>query len=416
MVKLRLNYLLLFNFFALSGTAYGALAGGRPNSFSEGQNSFAGVVNPANAVWIADRFDIGAFWVHQKSSLTNRDNNPLFPPGKIDFSYKTRNLFTVDAAIHKQFCLELGSHAVESSIGLAAYTLPSYLKLRTKLPLRVIGTTPLRITSRTDGLSAIFSFKLGCSHSIGFSLDYLYLSHLRNGYQNSDNPLRSVSPGHVTNKGTDHSHGLGLVVGWRWKITDHLDFGVAWSKKSYCGKFRKYRGFEPHHAKNFTPLTIGGGFTYRFATRWACRLEALWSNFGNLPGANNNVLSDGSLNLNKRGSDKSPGPGLQNATLINLGVGYQVNSMLAVGVGYSHRLKNSRHSPLILSHVYMIQTIYDVLSFGANLNFHKQNLFLVVSHGFRHNVSGLMPIELGGGRFRGGKQNNSVSLSWGYQY
>lgn len=411
-----MKYLLILNFFALYNVAYGALAGGRPNSFSEGQNAFAGVVNPANAVWIADRFDIGGHWVNQKASFINRDDNRFFPPGKIDFTYKSRNLFTADAAIQKQFCLDLGSHALEGSVGLAAYTLPSTLKLRTKLPLRIIGTTPLKVTSTTNGLSAIFSFKLGCSHSIGFSLDYLYLSHLRNGYQNSDNPLRSVSPGHVTNKGTDHSHGLGLVVGWRWKITDHLDFGVAWSKKSYCGRFRKYRGFEPHHAKNYTPQILGGGFTYRFATRWAGRFEVLWINYGNLPNANNNVLRDGSLNLNRRGSDKSPGPGLQNATLINLGIGCQLNSMLALGVGYSHRIKNSRHSPLILSHIYMTQTIYDILSFGANLNYHKQNLFLVVSHGFRHSVSGLMPIELGGGRFTGRKQYNSVSLSWGYQY
>lgn len=411
-----MKYLLIVNLFALYGTAYGALAGGRPNAFSEGQNAFAGVVNPANAVWLADRFDIGAFWVHQKVSLTNRDNNPLFPPGKIDLTYKSRNLFTADAAIHKQFCLELGSNALESSFGLAAYSLPAYIKLRTKLPLRISGTTPLIITYKTDVISAIFSFKLSCFHSIGFSVDYLYLSHRRNGYQNSDNPLRSVSPGHVTNKGKDHSHGFGLGIGWRWKITDDLDFGAAWSKKSYCGQYRKYRGFEPHHAKNYIPQTVGAGFTYRFTSRLAGRLEALWSNDGNLPQANNNVLRDGSLNLHKRGSDKSPGPGLQNATYINAGMGYQLNSMLSVGVGYSHRIKNSRKSPLILSHIYMIQTIYDVLSFGANFNYQKHNLFLNVSHGFRHSVSGLMPIELGGGRFTGRKQNNSLSISWGYQY
>lgn len=411
-----MKYLLIVNLFVLYGTAYGTLAGGRPNSFSEGQNAFAGVVNPANAVWIADRFDIGGFWVHQKVSLTNRDNNPLFPPGKIDLTYKSRNLFTVDAAIHKQFCWDLGSNALEWSFGLAAYSLPAHVKLRTKVPLRIIGTTPLIITNKTNVISAIFSLKLGCFHSLGFSVDYLYLSHRRNGFQNSDNSLRSVSLGHVTNKGTDHSHGIGLGVGWRWKITDHLDFGAAWSKKSYCGQYRKYRGFEPHHARNYVPQTVGGGFTYRFTSRFAGRLEALWSNDGDLPQANNSVLRDGNLNLNKRGSDKSPGPGLQNATYINAGMGYQLNSVIAIGVGYSHRIKVSQKSPLIISHSYRIQTIYDILSFGANFNYHKHNLFLTVSHGFRHSVSGLMPIELGGGRFTGRKQNNSLSISWGYMY
>ena len=50
----------------LSSPVYGMLAGGRPNAISGGHNAFAGVVNPANAVWIKDRFDMGLFLVHQK--------------------------------------------------------------------------------------------------------------------------------------------------------------------------------------------------------------------------------------------------------------------------------------------------------------------------------------------------------------
>ena len=59
-----IRYLLILNLFAFYAEAYGALAGGRPNAFSEGQNAFAGIVNPANAVWIADRFNLGAFWTY----------------------------------------------------------------------------------------------------------------------------------------------------------------------------------------------------------------------------------------------------------------------------------------------------------------------------------------------------------------
>lgn len=399
-----------------SSAAYGALAGGRPNAFSRGDNAFAGVVNPANAVWIADRFDIGAFWVHQKSSLTNYDRNPLFPPGKIDLTYKTKNLFTADAAINKRFKLHFGPKSYDTSVTLASYTMPSYVKLRTQNPLPSAGTTPIRVLNRTDVVSAIFSFKYSAKCSVGFSIDYLHLSHNRAGYQNSDNPQRSVSPGHVTNNGMDHSNGIGLSIGWRWKISEKLDFGAAWSKKSYCGQFRKYRGFEPHHAKNYTPQTFGAGFTRLFTKRLAGRLEVLWTNLGALPNANNNVLADGSLNLNKRGSKNSPGSGLQDATYINLGMGYKLNSLLSLGAGYSHRIKIPRKGSNILSHSYALQTIYDIFSLGANLNYQKHVLFLSVSWGFKNRVSGLLPIEIGGGRFAGEKQTASVSLSWGYLF
>lgn len=413
---MRLKCLLILYLLFITSSAYGMLAGGRPNAFSEGNNAFAGVVNPANAVWISDRLDCGIFWVNQKSSLNNLDGNPNFPPGKTSFSYKSRNIITVDAAFHKQIKLPIASRIFDASFSLATYTVPSVVKVGTKIPLPLSGTTPIRVRNKTNVISAVFSLKLNPEHSIGFTIDYLYFSHLRNGYQNSDNPQRSVSPGHVTNNGTDHSSGIGCSIGWRWNITERLKFGAAWTKKSYCGQYRKYRGYEPHHAKNFIPQTIGGGFSYRFTQKMAGRLEVLWSNLGNLPTANNNVLPNGQLNVNKRGSKKSPGPGMQNATYINSGLGYQVNSMLSLGIGFSHRIKRNRRDSNILSHTYTLQTIYNILSLGANIKYEKHELFLVYSHGFRNKVSGFMPAVLGGGRFVGEKENNSLSLSWGYMY
>lgn len=398
-----------------SSTAYGTLAGGRPNAFSQGQNAFAGVVNPANAVWIADRFDMGAFWVHQKSSIKNHDNNPLFPPGKIDLTYKSKNLLTADAAIHKQVKLNMGSKTFETSFSLAAFTLPSYTKLRTQKPLPINGTTPTIIFNRTDAVSAIFSLKLNEWHSIGFSIEHFHFSHRRNGYQNSDNSLRSVSPGHVTNNGIDHSNGLGFSLGWRWKITKKLDFGAAWSKKNYCGRYRKYRGFEPFHAQNYTPQSVGAGLSYDFTSKLSGQLEVLWLNLGNLPSANNLVLSDGSLNLNKRGSQKSPGPGLQDATLLNAGLGYQFTEQLSGGLGFSHRIKLKQNSNF-LSHIYKIQTIYEILSLGVFYVYQKHNLYLGWTYGFKNTVFGWLPRELGGGQFSGQKQNTSLSMSWGYSY
>lgn len=394
----------------------GALAGGRPNAVSGGQNAFAGIANPANAVWIPDRWDVGCYWLHQKSSINNHDNNPLFLPGKTSTSYRKENLNSFDAAITKQFKLELASRSWEGSVGLALYSAPDRLAVKTKKPIPVLGTTPVKRTDNVQVFSAIFSVKLNASHSFGFSLDYYNLSHLRKGNQNADNALRSVSPGHVTNNGTDHSGGLGISVGWRWRITPSLDFGLAWIKKSYLGQFRKYRGFEPHHAKNYIPQAVGAGVEYRFNSKWAGRLEVLWVDLGNVPGANNTVLSNGKLNPNKRGSNKSPGPGLQDATLISLGMGYQFSPHLALGVGYSHRLKPSRHSSNFISHPYRFQTIYDFIAVGANLNLKKHDFFLIFTHGFKNKVQGHMPSIIGGGRFTTEKVNHSVTFSWGYLY
>jgi long-chain fatty acid transport protein len=388
------------------------VAGGRPNSISGGQNAFAGVVNPANAVWIRDRFDVGFFLVHQKISLDNQNNNPFFNPGKTNQTYKAEYLLTGDGAIHKRGKVK----GYECSISLAIYTTPNYVKIRTKHPVPLVGKTPIFLEDKTQVVSSIFSLKLNENHSIGFSLDYSYLSHLRNGFQNADNPLRSVSPGHVTNNGRDHSRGLGLTVGWRWNISKSLTFGFAFIKKSAVGQYRKYRGYEPHHAKNYIPETIGGGFTYQFTKKMAGRLEVLWTNFGDLPNSNNAILPNGKLNTSKRGSNNASGSGLQDATVINLGLGYKLNSMLSFGAGLSHRIKIPRKSPYIISHSYMRQTIYDLVTFGANYNYHHHDFFFTLSHGIDNHQSGYMPKQLGGGKFSSNKSFNSLSVAWGYLY
>lgn len=404
---------LIFVLICFNATVDGTLAGGRPNSISGGQNAFAGVVNPANAVWIKDRFDVGAFFVHQKSSLDNKDNNPLFLPGKTNLTHNVAWLSTADIAIHKQTKI----NKYDCSFSLAAYTTPGYAKIRTKNPIPIVGTTPIFVKNKTQVFSTIFSLKLSESHSIGFSVDYFYLSHRRDGFQRSDNLLRSVSPGHVTNKGLDHSGGIGLSLGWRWNISKSLTFGFAYVKKSYVGQFRKYRGYEPHHARNYIPATLGAGFTYLFTKKLAGRLEVLWTGFGSLPNSNNNILPNGKLNVNKRGSNKSPGAGLQDATFINLGLGYKVNTMLSFGAGFSHRIRLPRKSPYIISRTYTRQTIYNLLSLGANFNYHSHDFFLTFTHGFMNRQSGDMPPEVGGGgKFISKRSINSISIAWGYLF
>jgi long-chain fatty acid transport protein len=402
----------LMIFFFLNGNLYATLAGGRPNTFSGGHNAFAGVVNPANAVWIKDRFDIGLFVVHQKSTFDNKNNNPLFPLGKINQTYKTPYIYTVDAALHKKFIVQ--KH--ECSISLATYVTPGVVDIRTKTAFPISGTTPIRLQNQTRAVSLICSIKLNENHSIGLGLDYFFLAYKRNGFQRTDNPLRSVSPGHVTNNGTDHSQGFGLSLGWRLNITKDLMFGIAFVKKSYIGQLKKYKGFEPHHARNYIPASLGAGFTYHFNQKIAGRLEVLWTGFGSLPNANNAILSNGNLNTNKRGSNKSPGSGLQDATVINAGIGYKINDRLSSGLGYSHRIKLSRKSPYIISHNYLRQTIFDLLTLGFNFNYKHHDLFLTLTHGFPNKQSGSMPEQIGGGKFSSKKCYDALSFAWGYLY
>lgn len=411
---MKLTYLLILLTLGIQLEA--TLAGGRLNAFSEGQNAFAGVINPANAVWVHDRVDAGAYFSFQKASLNNKGANPFFPKGKTDLTYHAKSLFTADIAIHKRFTWRLCDKERESSLSLAFYTTPNETKLKTKHAIPVLGSTPLSIRNKTQVVSLVFSHKISANHSLGISFDYFLFTHLRNGFQNADNPLRSISPGHVTNNGYDHSSGAGLTLGWRWNISKRLAFGTAWSRKSHCGSYRKYRGYEPHHAKNYSPQLFGAGFRYLFSDRLAGRIEMLWSNFGNLPGSNNNFLPNGKPNLNKRGSKRSPGPGLQDATYINLGLGYKWNEYLAVGAGLSHRIKLHSKRNNFFSHSYRLHAIYDIISAGAAFKYKKHELFLGATCGIKNRTKGNASAASGGGLFISEKQTASISASYGYLF
>ena len=226
----------------------------------------------------------------------------------------------------------------------------------------------------------------------------------------------SVSPGNVTNRGKDRSSGVGWSLGWRWKAHPKLAFGLVFSKKNYVGQYRKYRGYEPDHAKNFMPMTLGGGVTYQFSKKLAGRLELLWSQLGALPNANNTLDSDGKFNLHKKGSKESSGPGLQNSTYLNMGLGYAPFTGCAFGIGFSHRFKHARHSPYLISHGYMRQVVYDLITLGANVRSGSHDWFISLSHGLPNHQSGKMPYAIGGGKFSSVKHYDTCSLAWGYIY
>lgn len=412
-------YITVCLYVALLGTstcAYSTLAGGRPNAFSEGQNAFAGVVNPANAVWIKDRFDMGAYWLHQIANLKNIDGSPSFSTGTIDTTYKAKNSLMGDMAIQKCLKVRLGDYSYDLSTTLATYTTPSLTKIRMQYPLPNIGSTPIQVYNQVRVFSLVLSLKTSSQHSFGISLDLFQCTHKRNGFQKADNLLRSVSPGHVTNNGYDHSKGVGLTIGWRWNITESFCFGMAWVKKSYLGQYRKYRGYEPQHARNYFPQTIGAGFRYRFSSKLAGRLEVVWSNFGNTPQANDNFLAHGAPNIHRRGSKHSPGPGLQDATFVNCGLGYKWNEIFSTGLGFSHRIKLAHKNPSFLSHTYTHGTIYELLSLGANFKHQKHDLFFSLAYGFKNSVTGTLPKATGGGRMTANKRICTCSFSWGFLY
>jgi hypothetical protein len=90
--------------------------------------------------------------------------------------------------------------------------------------------------------------------------------------------------------------------------------------------------------------------------------------------------------------------------------------MWSLGAGLSHRIKLKRKSPYFISRSYTRQIIYDLVTLGANFNYHHHDFFLTLSHGFENRQSGYLPDVLGGGKFESSKRYNALSLAWGYLY
>lgn len=400
-------------------------------------DALAGAFNPAGNAEICDRLDLGVHWVRDQGHSTVRgnilDTTPPFSillGGKVNGhfpGFKTKNFYAPDFGINKR----LGCND-EWAIGLIVYN-RNFNKTTFNKPFVLFGTSNPGLEYVHETISPIVAYKINECHNVGLSINYMVERIKVNGLEKLDrsptagNPLGSVRPGHVTNKGYNYSTGWSFTLGWQWHITDCITFGLTYQPKTSMSRMNKYKGFLAHKGRLDVPAMYSAGIAWRALECVTIAFDVQRYQWEEINSLHNPLLHKGRVEL--LGSRHGPGFGFRNQTFFRLGVDWQVTECLALRAGFRHANTPIRRSQTVVNQL-TLDTVEDFVTAGATYAINPCHEFSTyVAYGFKHRVKGKNSIPpglpavipgvqfgFGGGEADLTAQKFALGLAWGWNY
>lgn len=371
-----------------------------------GQDSLAGIYNPAGMADIEDRVDIEGIGQHNEGlgriyGNLIKKNNRHYRPFR-----KRGDFFFPSLGINKNLCCGM-------SLGLMYY---NQAFIRTNPANRSpMGATTLKFGYEVDTLAPVWSLRIGCYHSFGVAANFNFQRLEVGGLKVFDNQFFSVAPGFVTNRGSDHSTGVGITFGWQTRISQYFTFGITYQPQTHMQRFKKYKGFLADRGRMDLPEVFSAGLafyglpclTLTFDVR-TVRVNAIksWHNsfFPTFP-------------LNKFGERQGPGFGWHNTLSFHFGIAYQHDENWTFRIGCIHTQGLLKRNANLLN-LLTFETIENYVSLGMTWAVSDcQELSVFYEHGYKRGKTGPIPLILGFGM--ASIQYHFVDrlgLAWGMKY
>lgn len=373
------------------------------------QDAMAAAHNPGSSALIGNRFDLGVTFCHLDGHVKNRGSllGPLVD-GTFDAYHKPKNFWSPSFGINYNVNCDW-------NIGLVAYS-RDLSKTTFRKPFYLLGDTPGGLEYINETLSPYIAYRW-CAHSFGLSLNWQTQRLKVNGFQNFDNALRSVDPGHVTNNGYNYSTGVGITLGWYWQATDTLNIGATYQPETKMSRLKKYNGFLAHHGRFDIPQKIGAGLSWRFLECATFAFDYEYIDWSQNKAAHNPLLEEGNLNL--LGAKNGPGFGWRSKSYYRFGIDYALCESWTLRAGYRYAKTQIRASQTALNALTLEPLIESFVTAGATWYIACNNeLDFFVGYGFPKTLRGKnsIPSFLGGGEADLHQQLWAAGLSWGYSF
>lgn len=295
--------------------------GGVGYSFAEESMGLA--ANPAHALALGDRYDIGVDMFIPKA-ISSFQGNTLAP----DDAYESdgRGFYYIpQAGISKRLSDRWAIGVTMLSAGLG----PDY----DGSPYQRFGGADRAMLSlaSTSFVSAL-AYRVAPAQAVGVGINVGYQSLSVEGLEFLATPAASVSPRHVTNQGKDGAFNVSFSGGWHGQITPWLAAGFGYRSKNFTQRHKDYRGLISEGGKLELPAIFGGGFTLTPIAGWTFSVEGQRYDYRKQRAFRNGLsrFSEGAL----LGSDSGPGFGFNDQNALKLGVRWQAHPRLALRAGY----------------------------------------------------------------------------------
>lgn len=403
-------------------------------------DALAAAYNPAGAVDVCDRLDLGITWArdwgHSKVHGNELDSIPLIHAvlggdvnGKFE-GFKTHDSYTPDFGINKR----LGCDN-EWAVGLVLYN-RNYTKTTFNKPFVLFGTSNPGLEYVHETISPYVAYNW-CDFNFGLSVNYMVQRLKVNGLEKLDrtptlsNPVGSAHPGHVTNKGYDYSQGVGVSLGVQWHVWDCVTIGAVYQPQTSMGRFKKYKGFLAHSGKLDIPAMYSAGISWRIIDCLAVAFDWQMYHWENIKALSNNLLHDGIIE--PLGTKNGPGFGFKNQNFFRVGLDWQITECWSARIGYRHGNTPIKRSQTAVNQL-TLDCVEDFVTVGTSYLWNCAHEFSAFfAYGFEKTIKGknsippgipnalLAPLfgqsfGFGGGNADLTEGKLALGISWGWYY
>jgi long-chain fatty acid transport protein len=375
------------------------------------QDASAAAINPAGMVRVGSRVDAGADWfvADRGSEITG---NTLGLSGSRDANGR-RGFLVPDFGINRML-------DARRSIGLSAYGNGGVTRYAHN-PLGALdGTSPAGMALYQVVLAPTFAANLDARHALGIALNFVGQQFEARGFEHFDDPVFSESPGDVTNRGRDHSHGWGWRAGWLGQLSPGLSLGATYQPKIHMSKFGRYKGLLAGQGNFDVPENYGVGIALQATSALLLAADAQRIEFAGVTslGARADCFLATSCLL---GAGDGPGSGWRSTTVYKLGLAYRASSALTLRGGFA-TLRQPIPEDQTLLNVFAPAVSERHLTLGATWRAAEQlELTLAYMRAFENTVygrgsvpAGRPPRGVGGGEanLRMRQEALGISLGW----
>jgi len=298
-------------------------------------DAFAGVNNPASAVFAGSRMELGGTLFNPTRSMGRTDPNGALGGMFVGNENSGRNLFLIP---------EFGYNAVLSdklAVGLSVYgnggMNTSYPGGNTICPnptnnQPMVGLNPLCGQGKlgVDLMQLIVAptvaYKVAPNHSVGVSPLLVLQKFEAYGTQGFAN--QSANAAALANNGKDTSTGVGIRLGYMGKLSDNVSVGASFSPEINMSRMDKYAGLFAEQGKFNIPANYGVGAAFQVSPSVQLAVDYTRINYSKVDSIGNPALS-----MSPMGSATGGGFGWRDVETVKVGVQWQMNPKTTLRFG-----------------------------------------------------------------------------------
>lgn len=288
------------------------------------EDSLAIAANPASALSLGDRYDVGFEWFRPDRSATISGN--AFGPDATYDGNGAENFFIPEFGYIRQISPNL-------ALGIAVYGNGGMNTDYDSNPYARFGATgDAGVNFEQLFVSPTVSWRVAEGHAIGIAANIVVQRFEGEGI--APFAAASIDPANFSDRGVDTTSGVGWRIGWLGQLSENLRVGAFYQSAVETGGFDNYSGLFADGGGFDVPSSYGVGLNYQVADGVDVAFDVRHIGYSEVASVSNplSLLTVDGVPL---GAPDGPGFGWRDVTAYKIGVNWDVSDRLTLRAGYS---------------------------------------------------------------------------------